>query len=89
MKIFQNWLKKPSVNSETPIASDDFDNDAHSYSTPPAGYVGAQMIYRSLFNKMPPKIDDSYFFWFDSYLIDDYIKTGYIDFSSECGVYRF
>lgn len=33
-------------------------NDMHAHSTPLAGYVGAHMIYRNLFGKLPPDLTD-------------------------------
>ncbi len=34
-------------------------NDQHQHSTPLAGYVGAHMIYRSLFGEVPPRTDNA------------------------------
>lgn len=33
-------------------------NDMHQHSTPLAGYVGAHLIYRNLFDKIPPELGD-------------------------------
>ncbi len=52
--IFINW--KAEINSliSTGIDVSNFCiPDAHNHSTPLAGYVGAHMIYRAVFNKIP------------------------------------
>lgn len=51
---FLNWKGEIDALIESGISYDDFCvNDYHKHSTPLAGYVGAHMIYRTLFGAPP------------------------------------
>lgn len=52
--------------------------DSHNHSTPLAGYIGAHMIYRAIFNEIPPQVD--YFDVTPSQikLLGEYATTGSI-----------
>ncbi len=55
-------------------------DDSHNHSTPLAGYVGAHMIYRAVFNKIPK---NTYFTQVSQWQIDllgEYATTGTINF---------
>ena len=53
-------------------------DDAHDHSTAPAGYVGAHMIYRALYNEMPVgEVSQSIPQAAIDYLIDSYVTDGY------------
>ena len=44
-------------SSPTQLTTEDFcENDQQKHSTPLAGYVGAHMIYRNIFGKIPPAL---------------------------------
>ncbi len=64
-------------------------NDSHKHSTPLAGYIGAHMIYRAVFGKIPqPKsyydVSD-----FEINLLGDYSTTGKVKLIDENSLYRF
>ena len=53
-----NWKGEIDALIKSGISKDDFcENDTHQHSTPLAGYVGAHMLWRVLFNEMPPVLD--------------------------------
>ena len=54
-------------------------DDQHKHSTPLAGYVGAHMIYRSMFSEMPPSIGTSVYGYSQAYIesyLGDYVTMG-------------
>ncbi len=53
-------------------------NDTHQHTTHLGGYVGAHMIYRALFEQMPPAVEGTYNFTFSDIknLLGDYVTTG-------------
>ncbi len=51
-------------------------NDSHKHSTPLAGYVGAHMIYRAIFNKIPQTTSFAQVTSSQIALLGDYAATG-------------
>ncbi len=52
--VYLNWKGEINALIKTGVAWSDFCiNDRHKHSTPLAGYVGAHMIYRALFEEIP------------------------------------
>ncbi|MBQ8212418.1 MAG: hypothetical protein IJX39_04825 [Clostridia bacterium] len=52
-----NWKEEIDALIDNGVAKADFvNNDTHGHSTALAGYVGAHMIYRSLFGEIPPDL---------------------------------
>ena len=68
-------------------------DDGPEHSTPLAGYVGAAMIYRSLFGKMPTAPIDTDYCGISqatvNRLLGDYVKTGVIYSASPSKIYFF
>ncbi len=62
-------------------------NDSCYHSTPLAGYVGAQMIYRAIYNKIPQQTDFSDVSRFELYLLKDYVSTGIVSRTEENQIY--
>lgn len=55
--IFLDWKTELDDLIDMGIPKDDLRmNDSYGHSTPIAGYVGAHMIYRNLFEKLPPEL---------------------------------
>ncbi|MBQ7935406.1 MAG: hypothetical protein IJ333_03555 [Clostridia bacterium] len=55
--MFLDWRTEINNLIASGISQWDFcKNDSYMHSTPLAGYVGAHMIYRSLFNEVPPAL---------------------------------
>ena len=55
--ICLNWRDELDALIEAGVAKSDFcEKDAHSHSKALAGYVGARMIYKSLFGEEPPRL---------------------------------
>lgn len=78
---FLNWKGEINALIETGVDYWDFCiNDTHKHSKPLAGYVGAHMIYRALFGKLPQK--QSYYGSLShqeiSSLLGDYISNGFL-----------
>lgn len=64
--------------------------DEHKHSTPLAGYIGAQMIYRAIFGEIPTKsvstaISQAYV----KNMLGDYVKTGIIETVIADSMYYF
>jgi hypothetical protein len=77
-----NWKKEVSdLISAGYVTIDDMCmDDSYKHSLPLAGYVGAHMIYRAIFNEMPPKL--SYYGSVSSSMVNklgDYSSTGTIN----------
>jgi hypothetical protein len=54
-------------------------DDAHDHSTESAGYVGAAMIYRALYNEMPnARLSMTVSQAYIDALLGDYVTTGYV-----------
>ena len=54
-----NWKAEIDTLIDCGVLRDHFVNeDQHGHSKPLAGYVGAHMIYRSLFGELPPALPD-------------------------------
>jgi len=68
-------------------------NDGPEHSTPLAGYVGASMIYRAIFGKMPTAMIDTDYCGISqakvNRLLGDYVKTGIIYTASPSTIYFF
>ncbi len=65
--------------------------DTHSHSTEIAGYVGAHMIYRALFGKLPPAIGGGYS-WLEldvKSILGDYPKTASVKLIDEKDILYF
>ncbi|MBQ8331931.1 MAG: hypothetical protein IJX94_05490 [Clostridia bacterium] len=56
--ILLDWKGELDALIESGVARSELaQNDTFGHSTPLAGYVGAHMIYRSIFGKIPPALD--------------------------------
>jgi hypothetical protein len=55
--------------------------DSHKHSTPLAGYVGAHMIYRAIFGKVPTETSYSQVSQSELALLGNYPSTGIVSFS--------
>ncbi len=66
-------------------------DDGPQHSTPLAGYVGAHMIYRAIFGKVPTQKSFSEVSSYQINLLGNYVNTGLVDSSikDEYEVYRF
>lgn len=89
--VFLDWKGEIDLLIDSGISYNDFCiNDAHQHSLPLAGYVGAHMIYRTLFGKMPPDIN--YIGNIDQDYVDQklgsYVDTGSIDIIKESDINR-
>ena len=62
-------------------------DDAHRHSTSLAGYVGAHMIYRAVFNKIPKAKSFEFVSKEEISLLGDYAQTGTIDFADKNSMY--
>lgn len=87
-----DWKNEIDMLIESGVDYDDFCvNDYYKHSTPLAGYVGAHMIYRTLFGTIPPALS-SYGDLDQSYItskLGEYATTGNIENLSESEIYRF
>lgn len=64
-----NWKNEVDALINSGVSYNDFCvNDAHQHSTPLAGYVGAHMIYRTLFKENPPTLT------YNAPLSEDFVK---------------
>ncbi len=55
-----NWKSRINAYIDTGLDKSDFCvDDAHSHSNALAGYIGAQMIYQSLFGEAPPELSSN------------------------------
>lgn len=54
-----NSLIESGISYTTLTETDFCQNDKNKHSTPLAGYVGAHMIYRNIFGKIPPTLTNS------------------------------
>lgn len=61
--------------------------DAHNHSTPLAGYVGAHMIYRAIFNKIPQSTQFTEVSESQINLLGDYVTSGLITLLDENSAY--
>lgn len=65
-----SWKNEINALIDSGVNYDDFCiNDVHKHSTPLAGYVGAHMIYRSIFKTTPPSLSDN------APLTNEYVNT--------------
>ncbi len=66
-------------------------NDSHKHSTPLAGYVGAHMIYRAIFGKVPTEKSFTEVSTYQINLLGNYVNTGLSDGSvkDEYSIYKF
>ena len=80
--LFLNW--KEEINS---LINSGIDQshfciaDSHKHSTPLAGYVGAHMIYRAIFGKVPTETSYSAVSQSELALLGNYPSTGIVSFS--------
>ena len=79
--ICMNWKREIDLLIQEGRSKWDFCiNDQHKHSTPLAGYVGAHMIYRALYNTVPKGNVYSYINQAEvKSLLGDYVKTGALD----------
>lgn len=78
--VFINWKAEIESLISTGIDVSNFCiPDAHNHSTPLAGYVGAHMIYRAVFNKIPQTTQFVEPAKSEIDLLGDYVTTGTID----------
>ncbi|MBQ8848909.1 MAG: hypothetical protein IJ011_01085 [Clostridia bacterium] len=89
--VFLDWKGEVDMLIDEGVDYNDFCiNDTHKHSTSLAGYVGAHMIYRTLFGEIPPEltgnsaIDQSYV----EQKLGDYVDTGIIEVISEDEINR-
>ncbi len=61
--------------------------DSHKHSTPLAGYVGAHMIYRAIFGKVPAETSYSEVSRPEIALLGEYTSTGSVSFSKPNATY--
>ena len=61
--------------------------DSHKHSTPLAGYVGAHMIYRAIFGKVPAETLYSEVSRSEIALLGEYTSTGSVSFSKPGSTY--
>ncbi|MBO5868882.1 MAG: hypothetical protein J6Q54_08245, partial [Oscillospiraceae bacterium] len=61
--------------------------DSHKHSTPLAGYVGAHMIYRAIFGKIPAETSFDEVSKSEIALLGDYSSTGSLVFTKEENTY--
>lgn len=61
--------------------------DSHKHSTPLAGYVGAHMIYRAIFGKVPTVTSYSEVSQAEIALLGEYASTGSVSFSKPDSTY--
>ncbi len=61
--------------------------DAHNHSTPLAGYIGAHMIYRAIFDEIPPQVDFFDVTQSQIKLLGDYATTGSISLIDQSSSY--
>ena len=61
--------------------------DSHKHSTPLAGYVGAHMIYRAIFGKIPAEKSYSEVSKSEISLLGEYASTGLVSFSKPDATY--
>ncbi len=61
--------------------------DSHKHSTPLAGYIGAHMIYRAIFNKIPETTSFNDVSKAQIDLLGDYSKSGSIELFAKSSVY--
>ena len=77
--ILLDWKAEIDALIESGISKSYFcRDDSVSHSTPLAGYVGAHMIYRAIYGKVPPKSKDSSF-----NVLGNYIYSGTIKFMND------
>lgn len=75
-----NWRQEINQLIQSGVAKKEFCySDLHNHSTALAGYVGAHMIYRALYNRVPAQnpndsIDASYV----EFMLGDYVNTGFV-----------
>ncbi len=88
---FLDWKGEISnlIKAKVVTAGDMCINDQHKHSTPLAGFVGAHMIYRTLFGSIPPEINTYSMSTFRAeYVLGDYVKTGKISGVDTVPIYR-
>lgn len=65
-----SWKNEIDILIDSGVSYSDFCiNDSHKHSTPLAGYVGAHMIYRTIFNNTPPSLS------YGAPLTNDYVTS--------------
>ena len=75
-----NWKNEVNALINGGVNYNDFCvNDSHKHSTPLAGYVGAHMIYRTLFKTTPPVLT------YNAPLSEDFVKLKLEDYISSGG----
>lgn len=87
--VFINW--KAEINSliSTGIDVSNFCiPDAHNHSTPLAGYVGAHMIYRAVFNKIPQTTQFAEVSQAQINLLGNYATTGTVVLLDNNSIYE-
>lgn len=75
--VLIDWKKEINILITKGIDYYDFCfDDQHQHSTPLAGYVGAHMIYRAIFNEIPQTTSFSQVSKQQIDLLGDYVKNG-------------
>ena len=86
---FLNWKNEIDTFIDKGVPWSNFcRDDEHKHSKPLAGYVGAHMIYRSVFGEIPPLVNSNDQAYFSSQL-GSYINTGGIPCTVNGEVYYF
>lgn len=87
--VLLDWKSEIDFLIDSGVEYDDFCiQDTHKHSKPLAGYVGAHMIYRTLFGKFPPDTGYSIDQGYVNEMLGDYVNTGTIELISESDIIR-
>lgn len=79
-----DWKAEIDALIESGIARSHFCmNDSVSHSKPLAGYVGAHMIYRTIYGKVPSSSSNNMYQYGDLYLLGDYVNTATVKIINE------
>ncbi|MBQ3527435.1 MAG: hypothetical protein IJA52_02650 [Clostridia bacterium] len=90
---FLDWKREIDMLIGTGVDWDAFCiDDQHKHSKPLAGYVGAHMIYRSIFGEIPPSVGSSVSGCSQTYIdsmLGDYVRLGGIPNFPDNEIYMF
>ena len=88
--VFLDWKGEIDALIDNGVDYDEFCvQDTHKHSKPLAGYVGAHMIYRTLFGEFPPDTNFSIDQKYVDEMLGDYVNTGTVDLIDEANIIRF
>ncbi len=90
--LILNWKEDIDQLILSGISKDEFCvDDFNQHSTPLAGYVGAHIIYRAIFGKVPTQKSFTEVSTQQINLLGDYVNTGLVDSSvnDEYDIYKF